>query len=73
MVKTITIRDDVYRKLASMKRKDESFSELFQRLSERQGSLSVLQRLRGSIEFKDAADKDEFLRMSTGKRDERRY
>jgi predicted CopG family antitoxin len=73
MVKTITIRDDVYRKLASMKRKDESFSELFQRLSEKQGSLAVLQRLRGSIEFKDAADKDEFLGMSTGKRDERRY
>jgi predicted CopG family antitoxin len=53
LTKTITIRDQVYRKLAAVKRKDESFSELFERLVEGTNSIEVLKRLRGSVEFKN--------------------
>jgi len=35
MVKTLTIRDDVYHRLARMKREGESFSELFLELAEK--------------------------------------
>lgn len=34
MVKTITIKDNVYKKLIAHKWKDESFSDLFERLIE---------------------------------------
>jgi len=43
----------VYNKLISLKRKDESFSELFERLVEGTASLESLRRLRGSVEFKN--------------------
>jgi len=33
-VKTLTIKKSVYEKLSSIKKKDESFSDLFERLSE---------------------------------------
>ncbi|MDN5366701.1 MAG: putative antitoxin [Candidatus Diapherotrites archaeon] len=32
-VKTITIKDDVYKKLLAIKRKDESFSDVLERLT----------------------------------------
>jgi predicted CopG family antitoxin len=51
MVKTITIRDEVYQKLIGIKRKDESFSELFDRLAECQDSRQTLAALRGAVEF----------------------
>lgn len=73
MVKTLTIRDDVYKKLVAIKNEDESFSELFERLSRRRGSFEALKRLRGSIEFKNADEREVFLRLSTAKRDEKRY
>ena len=53
MVKTITIRDEVYRKLLSVKRENESFSELLDKLVEGADSLETLKRLRGTVEFKD--------------------
>lgn len=53
MVKTITIRDEVYRKLLSIKREDESFSDLLERLVEGVNSLDLLLRLRGCVEFRD--------------------
>ena len=53
MVKTITIRDEVYKKLLSIKREDESFSELLERLVEGVNSLDLLLRLRGCVEFRD--------------------
>ena len=53
MVKTITIRDEVYRKLLSVKRENESFSELLDKLVEGADSLEILKRLRGTVEFKD--------------------
>jgi len=55
MTKTITIRDEVYRKLLTVKREDESFSELFERLVEGVNPLETLMRLRGCVEFKDKA------------------
>ena len=53
MVKTLTIRDEVYRKLSTVKRKGESFSELFERLVEGMNPLETLTKLRGCVEFKD--------------------
>ena len=53
LVKTITIRDEVYKKLLSIKREDESFSELLERLAEGVNSLDLLLRLRGCVEFRD--------------------
>jgi predicted CopG family antitoxin len=53
LTKTLTIRNEVYDKLRSVKKKDESFSELFERLVKGTGSLESLRALRGSVEFKD--------------------
>ncbi|MFQ6081225.1 MAG: antitoxin VapB family protein [Candidatus Bathyarchaeia archaeon] len=53
MTKTITIRDEVYRKLLTVKRENESFSKLFERLMEGMSPLETLTRLRGCVEFKD--------------------
>ena len=52
LVKTITIREEVYNKLIAVKRKDESFSQLFERLVEDINPIETLTKLRGSIEFK---------------------
>ncbi len=51
MTKTLTIRDEVYKKLVSVKAKDESFSELFERLVEGRSPSEILGSLRGKIEF----------------------
>jgi len=53
MVKTITIRDEVYGKLLTIKGKDESFSELFDRLVECTAPVETLKKLRGKVEFTD--------------------
>ena len=53
MVKTITVRDEVYKKLLAVKGKDESFSELFERLVENVNPIEILKRLRGCVEIKD--------------------
>jgi predicted CopG family antitoxin len=52
LVKTITIREEVYRKLLTIKKKDESFSELFDRLAENMDPLETLSKLRASVEFR---------------------
>jgi predicted CopG family antitoxin len=49
----MTIRDEVYKKLLSVKRKNESFSRLFERLVEGVSPLEVLKKLRGCVEFRD--------------------
>ena len=56
MVRTITIRDVVYDKLASVKRSDESFSELLDRLVEGSDSMGILRSLRGSVELRDGGE-----------------
>jgi len=55
LTKTITIRDEVYKKLLTVKKKDESFSKLFERLVEGLNPLETLMKLRGCVEFKDKA------------------
>ena len=69
MVKTITIRDEVYRKLMTVKRKGESFSELFDRLAECQDSREILTKLRASVDFEN---KEELLSDISKKLAERR-
>jgi predicted CopG family antitoxin len=46
LTKTISIRDEVYRKLLKVKREGESFSELFERLAEGANPVETLKRLR---------------------------
>ena len=53
LTKTLAIRDEVYQKLASMKRKNESFSELLERLVQGTDSVEALKGLRGTAEFRD--------------------
>jgi predicted CopG family antitoxin len=69
LVKTITIREEVYRKLLTIKKKDESFSELFDRLVESKDPLETLSKLRASIEFRK---KKEMLSEIYSSRAERR-
>jgi predicted CopG family antitoxin len=52
MVKTITIKEEIFNRLSLQKGKDESFSDLFERLMDNQVSgILALKELRGSIEF----------------------
>ncbi len=53
MPKTLTIKEDVYRKLLSLKREQESFSDLFERLAEREGGIGALKKFAGSVEISD--------------------
>ncbi|MEM1985723.1 MAG: antitoxin VapB family protein [Nitrososphaeria archaeon] len=69
MTKTITIRDEVYKKLLKVKREGESFSELFERLIENVSSVETLKKLRGCVEFKD---KETLLKEIYSLRAERR-
>jgi len=69
LVKTITIRDEVYKKLLTVKKKDESFSELFERLAENRDQTEILKKLRASVEFKN---KGEMLSEIHSSRAERR-
>jgi predicted CopG family antitoxin len=74
MVKTITIKDDVYQKLKNQKRKEESFSDLFERLMDQNSysGIHILKKLRSSIEFEDK-EKETILADITKKRSERRF
>jgi len=69
LTKTLTIRDEIYEKLAAVKGKNESFSELFDRLVDGAGSLESLKKLRGSVEF---AEKKKMLKELEASRAERR-
>ena len=73
MVKTITIKDSVYKKLIAHKGKDESFSDLFERwiIGNFHNSIDALKKFKGSIEF-EKEDKDTILKDIALKRDERR-
>jgi predicted CopG family antitoxin len=53
LVKTLTIRDEVYRKLLAVKAKDQSFSELLEQLTEGTKSIEVLTSIRARVEFRD--------------------
>ena len=66
--KTITVKSRVYEQLLTMKRKNESFSDLFERLSK--NNVEVLQNLRGCMEFDN---KKQLLKDIKEKRKEHRY
>jgi len=68
--KTITIREDVYQMLASLKRNNESFSKLFERLVKSRSNINKLKELRGCIEVEN---KELFLKELSEKRKEIRY
>ena len=52
MLKTITIKETVFKRLTLEKKEDESFSDLFDRLLDNQVSgVEVLRKLRGSIDI----------------------
>jgi predicted CopG family antitoxin len=69
LAKTITIRNEVYEKLLTVKKKDESFSELFERLVENKNPLETLTKLRASVEFKE---KEKMISEISASRTERR-
>ena len=73
MVKTITIKDEVYKKLVAQKGQYESFSDLFERLIDGNvhSGIDALKKLKGSIEF-DQEMKDNIFTDIALKRDERR-
>lgn len=73
MVKTITIRDDVYRKLVAVKSEKESFSDLLERLVEEvMDPVDLLRSLRESVEL-TSAEKRKILRSVRRRRLERRF
>ena len=69
MTKTLTIRDEVYKKLLTVKGRDESFSRLFERLVKETSAIEALKKLRGCVEFKN---KDKMLLEIQTLRAERR-
>ena len=66
--KTLTIKEDVYKKLVAIKREDESFSDLLDKLSGK--NVALLRKARRSIDIKE---KDEMIKDVYKRRDERRY
>lgn len=59
----------MYKKLLTVKKKDESFSELFERLVENKNPLETLTKLRASVEFKE---KEKMISEISASRTERR-
>ena len=53
MAKTITIKEKVYAELINVKKEDESFSDLFERLIKSATPIEVLTKIRGSVKFKN--------------------
>lgn len=68
--KTITIKEDIYKMLLSIKGTNESFSNFFERLVKSRSNIDKLRELRGSVEFKN---KEALLRELSAKRRETRY
>lgn len=72
VVETITIKDEIYDKLAGLKRGNDGFSNLFERLTECQDSRQLPFRLKGSVGLTD----EEKVKMLSGiyfKNPERTY
>jgi predicted CopG family antitoxin len=68
--KTITIREDIYKMLLSIKGANESFSNFFERLVKSRKNVDKLKELRGSVEFRN---KEALLNELSEKRKEIRY
>jgi predicted CopG family antitoxin len=65
--KTLTIKESVYKKLLLVKKKDESFSDLFERLSN--SNIQVLKKMRGCNTYEN---KEDMLKEIYEKRKEKR-
>lgn len=68
--KTITIREDIYKMLLSLKGTNESFSNFFERLVKSRSNIDKLKELRGTVEFRN---KEVLLKELLEKREEIRY
>ncbi len=68
--KTITIKEDIYKILLSIKGTNESFSNFFERLVKSRSNIDKLRELSGSFEFRN---KEALLRELSKKREEIRY
>lgn len=68
--KTITIKEDIYNMLLSIKGTNESFSNFFERLVKSRSNIDKLRELSGSFEFKN---KEALLSELSKKREEIRY
>jgi len=66
--KTLTIKESVYKKLVLMKKEKESFSDLFERLSN--SNLEVLKKMRGCNTYEN---KEDMLKELYEKRKQKRY
>ncbi len=68
--KTITIREDIYKMLLSLKGTNESFSNFFERLVKSRSNIDKLKDLRGTVKFRN---KEVLLKELLEKRKETRY
>lgn len=66
--KTLTIKESVYKKLLLMKKDSESFSDLFERLSDT--NLKALRKMRGCNTYEN---KEKIMNEIYEKRKEKRY
>ena len=71
MVKTLTIKEDVYNRLVAIKKQGESFSDLFERLAKKEDTASALEKLRASVSF-GTGEKERMVTDIYSKRSERR-
>lgn len=51
--KNIQVTDEVYERLNQLKRRNETFDDLFKRLVEKEDSLKILTKLQGTIDIPD--------------------
>ncbi len=72
MSKTITIKTQVYKDLVKVKKEEESFSDLFERLIKSATPIDILRKMRGSVTFKPG-EKKKMLAEIRAKRAEMRY
>ncbi len=68
--KTITIKEDIYKMLLSIKGTNESFSNFFERLVKSRSNIDKIRELSGSFELRN---KEALLRELSKKREEIRY
>ncbi len=68
--KTITIREDIYKMLLSLKGTNESFSSFFERLVKSRSNIDKLKELRGTVKFRN---KEVLLKELLEKRKETKY
>jgi predicted CopG family antitoxin len=54
--KTISIKKDVYDLLKSIKRKNESFSDLLKRLTFKQNSFKILEKIAGTMDLGNTSE-----------------